>query len=90
MATGSLSAQMERHIQATGIKAINLVQAKKFGLMAPTMRVVSSWVKSMGMGRKDGLMALCIQVNSLQTQSMVQEYTKGQMVVYKMAIGNTT
>ena len=41
-ATGHLSAQMERRIQATGIKANNLVQVKKFGLMAPTMRVVSS------------------------------------------------
>ena len=45
-------------IQAIFMKINSLAQVEKSGQMVPSIRVVSSWVKSMGMGPINGLMGL--------------------------------
>ena len=70
-ATERMITKMAQSIEASGLKTNSMAQVVKCGLMAPSIKVVTTMVKSMGKGPLFGLTALSMLESSTIITYMV-------------------
>lgn len=79
----------EQDTLVTGGKISNMASVSKHGLMAPDTKAIMSTERNMVQAHLNGLMVLCILVNSITIIFMEREFTLGQTAVNMKVNGAT-
>ena len=83
----SINIWTEADTLATGLKTSNMAVAMKYGLMAPTSKVITAMAKSKVKGSSPGLMGVPLKETFLKTIFMGEVSIVGLMGAALMVLG---